>query len=256
MHHNERKIREKFDEIIAIRDGIHAVAGWAVKTQKLCSVFAVERIRGACKSTGSERAFVEPLPAVSDAAAVPAEHFKIGPHIVGKRRGLCFLKVRKPRHIGLRVVLHNIKKGTKKLLQLGIHGIAFTTDIHAHVKGHLIIAAPTGVQLLPGISDAVDEIGLDEAVDVLIVIRDLQSAVLNIPEDAAQAVDNLPAFLFCDDSLPAEHGGMCNASGDVLFVETAVKTDGCIEFIHKFVCRFRKSSAPKLCHLPSFDDQK
>ena len=128
---------------------------------------------------------------------------------MGKRRGLCFLKVRKPRHIGLRVVLHNIKKGTKKLLQLGIHGIAFTTDIHAHVKGHLIIAAPTGVQLLPGISDAVDEIGLDEAVDVLIVIRDLQSAVLNIPEDAAQAGTSTEQRAMqlerdCDDRYRAE----------------------------------------------------
>ena len=52
-----------------------------------------------------------------------------------------------------------------------------------------------------------------------------------------------------DGYRPAEHSGVGDAALDILSVKTAVKRKRVVELLHKCVCFFRKSAAPKLRHI-------
>ena len=88
------------------------------------------------------------------------------------------------------------------------------------------------MQLLSGVSDAVDQVCLHEAVDILIFAGDFQFSALYIGKNPLQSCKNLVSLLFCQDALFCQHLYVCHAAFDVLFIEFLIKADGCIKIIH------------------------
>ena len=97
----------------------------------------------------------------------------------------------------------------------------------AHVKPHiqcdLVIPAASGVQLLADVTDPVDQVCLDEAVDILIFGCDLQCPALHVCEDPGQSFQDLVALLVGQDLLLCQHSDMGHAALDVLLVQTFIK---------------------------------
>jgi len=111
VHHDGRECREQFNQIIAVCNGIHAVCGCCGKVKKLRGIFTVQRIGGACKSTGTERTVVHAVEDVAQTGIVAAEHFKVSTEVMSQCKRLCLLQVRKARHIGVDVFLNDGLQG-------------------------------------------------------------------------------------------------------------------------------------------------
>ena len=100
---------------------------------------------------------------------------------------LCFLQMGESRHIGVNVLFHDFFECYQHLFDECINLGDLIADIKFHIEGYLVIAASSGVQLLSGVSDAVDQVCLHEAVDILILICDLQFSGFHISKDAFQS---------------------------------------------------------------------
>ena len=104
--------------------------------------------------------------------------------MVGEGQRLRFLQVSETRHGGVNVFFHEGMAGFDQGKHLVPDGKKLVSCIELHIKSHLVVAASSGVQLLAGVADAVDEGGLHEAVDILVLIGDLQRAVFHVGEDS------------------------------------------------------------------------
>ena len=100
------------------------------------------------------------------------------------------------------------------------------------------------MQLFTRVSDPLREQPFDVHMDVLVVHRELHLARIDIAEDRSQALRNFVRVFLRDDSLCTEHMRMRDASHDIFSVHAAVKADGGLEPLRKFICIPFESSAP------------
>ena len=170
MHHDQGKIRKELDHIISVGYGIHAVEGRAVEAQFSGSIVPVQRIGGACQGAGAQRTVVHALPAVLQTEQIPAEHLEIGSEMMGQGHRLSLLQMGKAGHEGLRILFHDLQDHSEEIFELAVHQIDLRAGIQPHIQGHLVVAAPPGMEFFAGISDPVDQIGFHEAVDVLVFV--------------------------------------------------------------------------------------
>ena len=91
-------------------------------------------------------------------------------------------------------------------------------DVQTHIERDLIVSRTAGVQTLAGITDALGQQLLDVHVDVLVIERELNLAVLDILEDALQTFDNLFGLMLLDDALLAQHGSVRDRAGDIFLI--------------------------------------
>ncbi len=80
--------------------------------------------------------------------------------------------------------LHKAKDQLDDLLDLLL-------DVQTHIECNLIVSRTAGVQTLAGITDALGQELFHVHVDVLVIERKLNLAVLDILEDALQTFDDL-----------------------------------------------------------------
>ena len=244
MHHKDRKVRQKLQQIIAVGHTVHGIAGCAVKSKFVSHKGAVQGIGRSRHGTGSQRALVHAHAAVFKPGAVPAKHFKIGTQMMRQCCGLCFLQMGKAGHIGVCIGLHQIKDDLKQFQGFPADLIYSRPCVQSHVQGHLIVAAAACVQTLSRISDSVDQIGFHEAVDILIFRSDLHFSALKIRENTLQAFFYRLTVLCCQDALFSQHPGVYQASLDILPVKALVESNRIIESFYRFVCLFCESAAP------------
>ena len=107
VHHDRRQRGQILNHVIAVGDGVHAVARRSCKAEQLCGIFPVERIGRTGQRACAERAVVHSLVNVFQTGTVSAEHFKIGADVMRQCDRLCFLQVGKARHEGIDVLLHD-----------------------------------------------------------------------------------------------------------------------------------------------------
>ena len=74
------------------------------------------------------------------------------------------------------------------------------------------------MQTLAGVTDALGEQLLDVHMNVLIIERELYVAVLDVLEDALEALNDLLGFVLLDDALLAQHGSVSDRSGDIFLI--------------------------------------
>ena len=224
VHHDQGQVRQEFDHVVPVGDRVHTVEGRSPETQLPGGELPVQGIGGAGQGARAQGAQVKPLPAVADPLHIPFEHLKIGAQMVGQGDRLGLLQMGEARHKGVRVFFHQPQDGPEKGEQFISDCLRLLADIHAHIQGHLVIAAPAGMELLAGLSDPFDQMGLHEAVDILIAVFKDQRAFFNIHQDPAQAAADPVRFLLADDPLPSQHGGVGYAAGDILIIKPAVKS--------------------------------
>ena len=107
--------------------------------------------------------------------------------------------------------LHKAKNQLDDLLDLLL-------DVQTHIECNLIVSRTAGVQTLAGITDALGQQLLDVHVDVLVIERELNLAVLDILEDVLQTFDDLFGLMLLDDTLLAQHGSVRDRSGDIFLI--------------------------------------
>ena len=138
--------------------------------------------------------------------------------------GLCSLQMGIAGHDRLFIHLRLIGESGDQVLGIGAQLIHAVHQIHPQIERDLIVSGARGMELLAGLSDPFDQMGLHEAVDILIAVFKDQRAFFNIHQDPAQAAADLVRFLLADDPLPSQHGGVGYAAGDILIIKPAVKS--------------------------------
>ena len=251
MHHHKRKITQKLNGIIAIRNRIHTVSGRPVKIKAFRNKFAVQRIGGSCQCARTERAFIQSLSGVLKTKAVSPKHFKISPEVMRQCDRLCLLQMGEARHICFLMRLHDLKNHTLQTQKLFMNFADSLSGEKPHVQRHLIIARTSGVKLLAVVTDPVDQVGLYKAVNILIFICDGKFSGFYVIPDRKKAFDDILRSLRRKNPLASEHRRMRNAPFNIFPPESFVKSDGIVERLHQGIGFLGKSSAPELCHINS-----
>ena len=109
MHHNQGQCRQKFYQVISVGHRVHTVQCGTLKSQQRRRVPPVQGIGGACQRTGPQRTVVHPVVDILQPLAVPLEHFKVSPIVMGQGGGLGLLQVSKARHVGFHIGFHGIQ---------------------------------------------------------------------------------------------------------------------------------------------------
>src|SRR5579871_3898528 len=100
MNGGNRRRRESLQNEVSIRYCVERIRGWTVEAELFRCHCPVERERGAGQRGGAERALIEALARIAEAAPVPRGHFHIGEKMVAEGDGLRGLEMRKARHHG------------------------------------------------------------------------------------------------------------------------------------------------------------
>ena len=107
--------------------------------------------------------------------------------------------------------LHEAKDQLDDLLDLLL-------DVQAHIKCNLIVSRSAGVQTLAGITDALGQQLLDVHVNVLVIERELNLAVLDILQNALKTLNDLFGLMLLDDALLTQHGSVRDRAGDIFLI--------------------------------------
>ena len=116
----------------------------------------------------------------------------------------------------------------------------------------MVVAAPAGVELLAGIPRAFCEDGFHKAVDIFVIIRDLQPALVYLIPDLVERSDDRIPLLFCDDIPGCQHGYMGNAAGYILAVKSLVIADRSVEAVGQLVLCLCESASPEFHMIKTF----
>ena len=205
----------------------------------------VHRVGGGGQGARPQGALIHPLQTVLQPGHVPAEHIGVGHHVVGKGGGLGPLHMGVARHDGLQVGLGLLDQNLLQLQHLADDLGDLPLHVQPEVHRHLVVAGPAGVQPLAGVPDALGEHGLDVHVDVLVLQGELHLPGVDVRQDDLQTLDDLLRLVGLNDALLAQHGGVGDGAGDVLFVHPGVKGDGGVEVVDQGIRLFLEPSSPK-----------
>ena len=100
MHRRDRGCGERFHHEVAVGHRVERIRGRAVEAERFRGHRAVEPERGAGKRRSAERAFVQALARIREAAAVARRHLHIRQQMMPERHRLRGLQVREARHDG------------------------------------------------------------------------------------------------------------------------------------------------------------
>ena len=109
---------------------------------------------------------------------------------------------------------------------------------------HLIVPAPTGVELAADVANSFGELPLDVHVDVFKFLLELERPRLDLAADLFQAGDNLIPFGGRQHPRFRQHAGMGDRAADVLSVEATVEADALAEPLDARVDVAIKDAAP------------
>ena len=92
----------------------------------------------------------------------------VGEEVVGREDGLGPPQVRVRRHERPARRLRPVREGVDEGHHLVLDDGDAPAQVEAQVEGHLLVPRPAGVQPLPGVADALDQLALDEGMYVLV----------------------------------------------------------------------------------------
>ena len=245
MDHDEGEGGRELDAEVPVGHAVEGVAAGAVESEGLRSHFPVDVVGGAGEGAGAEGRYIHPFSRVLQAADVPQEHLGVRQQVVAEDDGLCPLQVGVGGHDVLRMLRGLLREDGDELLQLGNERVTLVTDGETVVEGHLVVPGAGRVEAFARRTDALGQGLLHEGVDVLGIRVDLESAGLDVIEDALQTCKDGLGVLLRVDALCAQHGSMGHGPGDVLFVHPGVELDARVEVVGFRVDLFREPSGPE-----------
>ena len=251
MHHEDGRRREKFENVVAVADGIHAVDVDALKVQLFRDKRTIDRQRRPRERPRTERHDIRSRIDALESLKIACKHSKIRHEMMRKENRLRTLEMRIAGHNDFTVTLRRFHKCFLQLPNV----IQYLDDRAAHkhmrIERDLIVAAARGVQTAARVADRVRETFLDIHVNILERRAELECPRVDLRENVTQPLFNGRVIRRGDDADMREHGGMGDRPRDVLAVHAAVKADGRLKFVDHLVRRLGKASAPELfTHLP------
>ena len=167
MHGANAAGRQKLQREIAVTDRIKAVRRRPVKAQRLRRGMAINRERRPRQRRRPQGALIHPLARILKPAAVAREHLDIGQHVMPPCHRLGGLQMGKARHHPVRPRLGLRQERPHQFGQPGNRRIALVAHPKPEIDGHLIIAAPPGVQPLARLADNLGQAAFHVQVNIL-----------------------------------------------------------------------------------------
>ena len=153
MHRADRRGGERLHHEVAVGHGVERIRGRPVEAERLRGHLAVERKRRAGERRGAERAFIQPLARIGEAAAVARRHLDESEKMMAEGDRLRGLQMRQPRHD--RVGMFQRLLGERRLV-IGKRDIELVDGV-AHpepeIGRDLIVARARGMQAAGGRAD-------------------------------------------------------------------------------------------------------
>ena len=152
--------------MVTVGHAVEAVSGGGGKAQPPGQLLAVDLIRRSRQRAAAQRANVEALQRVLQAAFVARQHFDIGQTPVRERHRLGALQVGVPRHHRVLVLLGRLHQ---RALQLAVRRQQFDNGIFApqfKIGSDLVVTAATGMQFLAQLAHFVDQFAFHPAVNI------------------------------------------------------------------------------------------
>ena len=95
-------------------------------------------------------------------------------------------------------------------------------QVHAHVEGHLVVAAAAGVDLLGRLSHDFEQPRFDVHVNVLELVVEPETGGFDFPSNPVQPLHEDFGVRFGDDAGLGQHSAVGDAAFDVIAVEPLV----------------------------------
>ena len=248
MHHQQGDGRAGLSHKIPVGNAVDAVEGVAVHAQRLSSHVPVDGIGGAGQCARAQRGYVGALGGVGQTPQIALQHHAVSQQMMAEDDGLCTLEVGIAGNDGIPGFLRLVANGADHLCRQGADLADLLAEPQAQIESHLIVSAAGGVQTLACIADAAGQFGLVEGMDILSMEVDLQSAALQIPEDAFQPGQNGLGVLGRIDALGTQHGGVRHAAGQILYRQTLIKANGGVEVVRDLVKMLCGAARPQFFH--------
>ena len=191
-------------------------------------------MRRARERGGAKRRFVQPRPAIGEAAAVTADHFDIGQQMMAEGDRLRRLQMGETRHDRGRILLGTVDERGLQVAQHELEPVDRIAYPQPHIERDLVVARTRGMQPSAGRSDQFGQPRFDIEMDVLEPGRELEPCALDLLANLQQPAPDGAAVLGRDDALRHQHIGMRQRARDVLRIEPAVETDGSVDPLHDF----------------------
>ncbi|MNY55037.1 hypothetical protein D3C86_1909770 [compost metagenome] len=84
MGHDQRGVRQEFNNEVAVADSIETILIYTIKTKLLRHKMTVNRERRSGKCSGAQRQHVNPLIAVRQTLRIAAEHGHVSQQVMGE----------------------------------------------------------------------------------------------------------------------------------------------------------------------------
>ena len=166
MHRRDRAGRQRLQHEIAVGDGVERIRHRPRKAERLRRHGAVDRKRRAGERAGAERAFIEPLARIGEAAAVARRHLDIGEQMMAERHRLRRLQMGEARHHGGGVLERLFGQRALIAGKRRIDAVDRVAHPEPEIGRDLIVARARGVQPPGRRPDQVGEPALDIHMDV------------------------------------------------------------------------------------------
>ena len=154
-----------------------------------------------------------------------------------------------PGHHRVGILLDDADQHFQKPVNVFLNSRNAVPCIKAHIKSNLVVTAPSGMHLLAGISDPVDEIGLNKAVNIFIFRRNSKLAAMYIGKYTFKTVCYAPALIIRNNAAFCQHRNMSLGPFYINLKKPFVKAYRCIKIIHLLIGLFCKPSTPQLSHI-------
>ena len=210
VHAQQREIEERLGHEVAIGHRIEGVLEAAVEPELRGDVVGIERQRRPGQRAGAERRDVEAVDGGDEPVDVAGQRPAVRQQVVGQQHRLRPLHVRVAGQVDVGGLPGPLGQRVLERHDLLGHADERAAAPQAQRRGHLVVAAPPGVQLGPDVAHQLGDAPFDGGVDVLVtggedelargelLLHDVeglhQGGHLAVGEDArlAQALDVRP----------------------------------------------------------------
>ncbi len=218
MDEENRRSGHKLQQKIPVAHGVDAILRDPGKSQEFCHIAPIDRKRRAGQRAGAQGQDVDAFEACRKALAVALEHVVISQKMMRQQHRLSALEMGIARH-------DDIKMFSCRPCQLALQrpqsvddDLHFFAQIEPHVQRNLIVAAPRRMQFSSRGTDQLGQAPLDIHVNILVGLRKLKLAALDLALDILQPADDLAAFARRYDALLGQHLRVRDAAHDVVAV--------------------------------------
>lgn len=113
-----------------------------------------------------------------------------------------------------------------------------------HVKGHLVVAAPSCMETGAGIADALRKGRFHIHVDIFQFGLEFERSLFNIIKDARKPLHDFFGITFRNDARFGQHVRVGNAAADIFMAEALIIFNGSVESVYQSICILTESSTP------------